>query len=1230
MNLAASLSELSEHISEHREFLMRAAAGLQLCPENATKWVRFERLLEVSSRSKHGLHQKTISSRELRRLLSRPPIAVPGEDPPEEPFVIPVILNMREFRTITGGSTHAARGCQLVLDAVSELPPEFAEFQAKTLQEAELLLELSEAICARAELPRFTSPESDPEAPLKVPTDSELARLLEAVTFRDSQLTELVGPAASLASLYYDETQRETANDVVDELTDAWRYVYPLDRISDSRTVVGLPNGLARSISHRTLIDACDRGLQKTIVDAVVTIAQRAIGQSLHRMSWLPIESTIVPPANLHEQFWLFDRDKIAHVVCVVDSLSGYSENNPFGMMDGANVQQALSKRFGEVRSAVSERTDIEGVLHLAVTAPLGRGLVFGLDQPDGTENFPVLAPNIDNLDLVSRSLAGDSLGLWKFARASNKLGSESKVLAFSVIDEFSYYKENRSSFYFSDDRRPSFVSISPGTGLELALKTPKRFDPHLATTPSGETLRMERLNSEETDTIYHAAATAARGCQLVRLDMDCWIVQHDESEDCGWLINSLAFWMWRCRTILAPALARLIEQGAPHLEFRVWSDVNFQRLPKYTDEAKPWIEFESADESWSFDLRISQNGIKALRGATNEGELAIIRTVIDEIYNLATLNERRTIDSLEVDPKAKTVNVFVGSENEIARFGETPKPRLIQDADLSFIADEIGVYLRLDKGDLPRSLPADERTSTLNKLVSRLFAQLKEELARLHGGELIERLLIEQERCAYLDFHTDLTSPTRIACYGRSSAAVNEASEARERLTRTGPPLRFLLEMATALQVNGTQSLSDATYDRLLALGHEIVQLGMLSDACRYRLSDAQLSVLPSGRLGVSRHDTFETTLKSFASGLPAKHLDRATKAFVENWPSIENQREDVLDDLEVDVAYASEFGVSATQLVEVIETLAGWAAGSPNQILERERHSLIDELEGELTLTKNEVEVALDLLTLSRMSAFPGPENPADSFPWKFSRNRSSARRPIAEVTNPNGTSSVLIGPRTVIRAGEYLYNQIVAGRLDADSDPMNEFVSRRRRAKTDAFNRFVADLYRPDYIVRENVKKLGSRRLERTHGQDIGDIDVLVADFSKRVILAVETKDFAVARTPSELRNEVDKLLEGEKSALAHHIERLNFLRDHAGELLDVLNLDNSAPGPAWQIQGLIVTSTDLVGRHYAEVAKTVRGMKFATATEVAELPQDKRLQRTRQNRNTKKSRKKRRRR
>jgi hypothetical protein len=97
----------------------------------------------------------------------------------------------------------------------------------------------------------------------------------------------------------------------------------------------------------------------------------------------------------------------------------------------------------------------------------------------------------------------------------------------------------------------------------------------------------------------------------------------------------------------------------------------------------------------------------------------------------------------------------------------------------------------------------------------------------------------------------------------------------------------------------------------------------------------------------------------------------------------------------------------------------------------------------------------------------------------------------------------------------------------------------------------------------------------------GEDIGDIDVLVIDHEAKLVLAIEVKDFEFARTPVELKHELDKLFIGDKSTLFHHKERLRLLETNLEQIHQHFALQGEFH--EWHIQGEIVASRDLLANH-----------------------------------------------
>jgi hypothetical protein len=82
----------------------------------------------------------------------------------------------------------------------------------------------------------------------------------------------------------------------------------------------------------------------------------------------------------------------------------------------------------------------------------------------------------------------------------------------------------------------------------------------------------------------------------------------------------------------------------------------------------------------------------------------------------------------------------------------------------------------------------------------------------------------------------------------------------------------------------------------------------------------------------------------------------------------------------------------------------------------------------------------------------------------------------------------------------------------------------------------------------------------------------------DTRRKVVFVGEAKDFEIARTPTEMANEADALIRGDKSAVFKTERRAQWVRDHLADVLAHLHV--AGPARGWQVQALISTSRDLL--------------------------------------------------
>jgi hypothetical protein len=389
------------------------------------------------------------------------------------------------------------------------------------------------------------------------------------------------------------------------------------------------------------------------------------------------------------------------------------------------------------------------------------------------------------------------------------------------------------------------------------------------------------------------------------------------------------------------------------------------------------------------------------------------------------------------------------------------------------------------------------------------------------------------------------------------------------------------LIEYVTAQPPNGSQPFSLATYDRLLAIVSDLQDWAFVSDDIHYGLSDHDLDVVTSGRLGVGR-EKHVAARALFLSAWAVGEIGRGDEGFERHW--IRADGEGRRPDDELDAATSAEFGLPVSKLIDFLGALVEIGEAQDSAAKVAAKQELLEQLMTNLGWTREEVQVAFDLFAALPRAAFlePPPQfSPKDAWPWNFNRALSYLRKPLL-ISESDGRTEVVWGNRNIFIAAHYLLELCTNGRLKARTPEMQRFIGKRRNVGSNAFNDRVADAFEglPGIVVRRRAKSFDGLKIRRVNNEDLGDIDVLVADPSRRRLLAIETKELAAARTPVELHNELEAVFEAGENRSAdidRHLERVQWLRDNLAAVLRELHLSDSET-ETWSVEPLVVVAVE----------------------------------------------------
>jgi hypothetical protein len=356
-----------------------------------------------------------------------------------------------------------------------------------------------------------------------------------------------------------------------------------------------------------------------------------------------------------------------------------------------------------------------------------------------------------------------------------------------------------------------------------------------------------------------------------------------------------------------------------------------------------------------------------------------------------------------------------------------------------------------------------------------------------------------------------------------------------------------------------------------------------MISDSVRFGLGRNQVSVLPSGRLGMDG-TSWRSAVESHSRTYALDQISIAADRFKRHWHVPEPNAPPNELMVRMDIATKAEFGQSLSNLLHLMRIAIRRGLASGEAVTTMPLSEFIDLVAEELACERKEATKWIDFLSLSARDGFWNPPQgyvKTDLYPWRYGRKISYYRRPFI-LRQQDAQVEILWGHRHVADAQSYLIDQCFSGRLRPKSDAMKSLASELRHSQGEDFNNAVTDWFsQQDALsVKPRVKRIGAIRELQRH---LGDIDVLVGDPKRLRVLVVECKDLSLARTPFEMAHEFAELfdgVDGKKSIIEKHEARTQWVKAHIHDVVEFLGGD---PKRCWTVGPLIAVDEPLVAPH-----------------------------------------------
>jgi hypothetical protein len=811
---------------------------------------------------------------------------------------------------------------------------------------------------------------------------------------------------------------------------------------------------------------ACEYGSLDTLAEEYRYAVWRTIARSLDFLQHEPRQVPLPPmPSGMPTVDGVFslDADKALYVSLTTDDFREYDRDQVLGTWKCPELSEQIEERQKTVEQfLVQSSSRLNEIIVLHLLAGIGRGYSLGIGSPPAPLESPTLFMSASDFEVVALLESGNPMVLRQYARASTRVRDHTRVFAWSELDEFSLYRGNQYSYYFSDETRPTAITISPGSGLNLRLQVIKEFDRHAVPAfESGRLIEVVRIERNYDIPIYGSIELARmrqRFALVVEdLPVHVWIIgpdfeeepeQHQLAQVYLQVVDMIAYWLWQFSPVLVSLLSPTRER-APTLVVKLRANPSqdwLERGEPAEQDGHPIAQYELLEGQNSIVLHLEPSLQRALERPDNYGERALMVIVLDALdelsagstggRQLAPPDVREILDEYAPLGRKKKALVLAPHKNPALSTQGLPRHRNVQMADKSVLLDEIGIFLIDNLGMSVGPIHTKEdRTRVLGQVVGFLYQRLRGLVSTLSPRFLLDWLVRYHEAIRYDMAHLRLTMPTRLACFWSTGGFASTVTEELQDLYEAAQSARFVIEYVAAQPPHGLRPMSWSVYDELQALATEIILWAGISDLIHYGIADIELAVLSSGRLGSSYHTVVDQAGDTFLPLHSSERIDRAVDLFERHWPEADSSpKRPPAEVEEIDNAFTAEFGYSLTELNTLMTNLFVLGTEQESHVKRLGVDNAIARLSESTGFPTSRVNRILNDLTLESREDFlrpPPPFQREDVYPWRFGRTLSYIRRPLILATEDEGSIFVW-GNLHLNDSRGYIVDLCLGGRL------------------------------------------------------------------------------------------------------------------------------------------------------------------------------------------------------
>jgi hypothetical protein len=1158
-------------------------AGLQTEPQFQANLVRLDWAVRLVLALSRGARKP--GRGEIHRLLN---VALEEarvnvlEDPIEDFFVEPVPTPDGDFLLLSGTWEQAGFCTETVLSAFARLPD--AERKRDALHWAMSLLRLSDALVRRADLERRQVGGGDPKGPFKVPGELNLRSLAKRVVFNWGELEALGLEALD----FYPFTLHR---DRIEELSDA----RPGNSVLEFRPLICLQDGVmvASPSNLTTAVRALliDTAVQGGMGDALQRYLLETQAEAVWDSGFARFEGF---PARRVGGLWLreFGREvspgRFIHYVQAVDNFDGWPQAAFGHMRDQPELASAICEGTRAAKAAFEEHGRVDEGLTVCFLGGWGGGCSLAIPNEADLADWEFILLTPGDASAMARCDGGTVRDLWRL-RKQQTLVEQQGFDLFQVnglLNLFHWWRLTDHALVPPgwDIEPPAMIAMGTNHLLAARREGVEALDRRALPHPNGPHKIVARLDPKGylggLAPIY-GSLDDVRGGELVAAvlaePLTFWIHldagrddprSYDKYETWKAALNWMelvlpVFWRRCCGGVPAKSIAITLCIELP-------DDAVGRQLRD--DEVPSTLASDLDRESERPRLTLNPEWHHALRRPDNIAEVematALLRILAVKLGVEKSETELRAlVQEVAGSPHLRWRHTFVASlaidvlkyHGLIGRMREIPvSAGALVKCGLAFLTRAREDGRKIEGKSACRDFLFQQNAILINRLREQIATFNKESFVKL----------------AFAAFQAAQGEVQSWDSTARANRAIHGAREdhrgSLERINQANGVIRsasILLEIANAeAQIEGGIELGDMDFAELQALSLLVIQFSDMLPTIMGDWLRAEIIISPTGDVLTDQRFE-EMTLQRSAERRHEVERARQSEAYYRRFGA-SNEPGALPEDFRH--AIAVEYGADSEAVLDLPYALARLAANRNSGVITMSRSELIVALEAFDGLKEHDLSDLVDRLTMpvrANWEELPTGCSRLDFDISRFDRRLSLIGRPIIAFT-ADEDPRLAIAPAVVQRALFHNLSGALSGSLQ------NEFWrTREMRAFSGAsgmkegleFNETVTNrITNMGLRAWSSAKPAWALNCKATpEVQQLGDVDVLAVSPDGGRVWVIEAKDLKLCPTMGEIARRLSEYRghrseKGQPDKMLRHLQRVAYLRHHAGDLVRRLGL------------------------------------------------------------------------